>query len=49
MSASKWSETAGKLLGQISGIYFALAFAVLVLTVPTKAIVMLVCWFWNSF
>jgi hypothetical protein len=49
MSATKWSETAGKLLGNIAAIYFSVVFAVVVLTLPTKALFMLVSWFWNMF
>ena len=44
-----WAQIAGKLLGQIAAVYFAVAFAVVILIIPTKALWMFCSWIWNMF
>lgn len=44
---TSWAKLAGKILGQITAVWFACMVAVVVLTPPTKVIVWSVKWFWN--
>lgn len=44
-----WSKTAGKLLGQISALWFAGMIAAIIFTVPTKLLFWAINWFWHLF
>lgn len=48
-TTSNWAKISGKLLGQIAAVYFAVAFAALVLIVPTKVLFMFCSWIWKAF
>jgi hypothetical protein len=49
MSAQNWSKIAGEILGKVTGIWFGIAVAALLLSFPTKCIVWVIQWIWGLF
>lgn len=49
MEKKSFAKQAGEVLGKVAAVWIGLASAVVVLTIPTKALWLFVNWCWNLF